>query len=121
MVQTGRTPEEAEKLMYEEIARLQEEGITPKELLRARTAARRSAVSVRSSVLSRASSLASDAVRFNDPGRLNTIEQRRAAVTAEQVREAARKYLRPENRTVVVTVPAASPPGATKPAAAKKN
>lgn len=121
MVQAGRTPEEAEKLMYEEIARLQQEGVTPKELLRARTAARRSAVSVRSSVLSRASSLASDAVRFNDPGRLNTIEQRRAAVTAEQVREAARKYLRPENRTVVVTVPAASTPGAAKPAAAKKN
>lgn len=118
MVQAGRSPEEAEKLVYEEIEKLQNEGVTAKEMLRARTAARRSAVSVRSSVLSRASSLASDAIRFNDPGRLNTIEQRRAAVKPEQVKEVARKYLRPENRTVVVTVPAGPPALPAKPAAA---
>lgn len=104
-VQAGRSPEEAEKLVYEEVEKLKTEGITPKELLRARIAARRSAVSVRNTVLARAGSLAGDAVRFNDPGRLNTIEQRRMAVTPEQVREVARKFLRPENRTVIVTVP----------------
>jgi len=121
MVQAGRQPDEAEKLLYEEIARLQADGVTPKEMLRARSAARSMAVSVRSSVLSRAGSLASDAVRFNDPGRLNTVEQRRAAVTPEQVREVARKYLRPENRTVVLTVPAAAgQPAAPKPAGAVK-
>jgi predicted Zn-dependent peptidase len=115
MVQAGKQPEEAEKLLYEEIARLQAGGITEKELIRARTSVRRSAISAHTGVLNLAGSLAEDALVFNDPGRLNTFEQRRAAVTAGQIQDAARKYLRPENRTVVVTVPAPPAPAGAKP------
>lgn len=121
MVQAGKQAEDVEKLVYEEIARLQSDGVTDKEMLRAKTSARRSAVSSHTGVLNLAGSLADDATVFNDPGRLNTIEQRMTAVTAAQVQEMARKYLRPENRTVIVTVPAAAaaPPGARRPPGAK--
>ena len=120
MVQAGKQPEDVEKLVYEEIARLQAEGVTEKEMLRAKTSARRSAVSSHTGVLNIAGSLADDATVYNDPNRLNTVEQRMTAVTAAQVREMAGKYLRPENRTVIVTVPAAAaPPGAPKPAGVK--
>jgi predicted Zn-dependent peptidase len=120
MVQAGKQAEDVEKLVYEEITRLQADGVTDKEMLRAKTNARRSAVSSHTGVLNLAGSLADDATVFNDPGRLNTIEQRMTAVTAAQVQEMARKYLRPENRTVIVTVPAAAaPPGAPRAPGAK--
>jgi predicted Zn-dependent peptidase len=117
-IPAGKQPEDALKLLDEEVARMRAEPVTEKELLRARTSARRSQISLRTSVLSRAISLADNAVLFNDPGRLNTVEQRSAAVTADQIREAAGKYLRPENRIVIVTVPAV-PVGAPKPLGAK--
>ena len=89
-------------------------------MLRAKTGARRSAVSAHTGVLNIAGSLAGDATVFNDPNRLNTVERRMTAITAAQVREVAGKYLRPENRTVIVTVPVApAPPGAPRPAGVK--
>ena len=72
MVQAGKQPEDVEKLVYEEIARLQAEGVTEKEMLRAKTGARRSAVSAHTGVLNIAGSLADDATVYNDPNRLNT-------------------------------------------------
>ncbi len=111
-IPAGKPPEDALKVLDEEIARMQAEPVTEKELLRARTVARRSQISPLTSVLSRAISLADDAVLFNDPGRMNTVERRIAAVTADQVRQVAAKYLRPENRTVIITVPAGAKAGA---------
>jgi len=117
-IPAGKQPEDALKLLDEEVARMRAEPVTEKELLRARTSARRSQISPRTSVLSRAISLADDAVLFNDPGRLNSLERRASAVTADQIRQVAERYLRPENRIVIVTVPAA-PVGAPKPPGAK--
>ncbi len=117
-IPAGKQPEDALKLLDEEVARMRAEPVTEKELLRARTSARRSQISPRTSVLSRAISLADDAVLFNDPGRLNSLERRASAVTADQIRQVAERYLRPENRIVIVTVPAA-PAGAPKPPGAK--
>lgn len=117
----GKQAEEAEKPLNDEIARLQGDGVTAEEMLRVKKYERLFAAFVRTgSVQDLARTLAADAVKFNDPGRVNTAEQRMAAVTADQVREAARKYLRPENRTVVIRVPATSPPAADpKPTAPK--
>jgi predicted Zn-dependent peptidase len=107
MVRPGKSAGEVEKLLNEEIAKLQAEAVTEAELQRARTSARRAAVSTRTSALARAQRLADDAVIFDDPGRMNTLEKRRMAVTAAQIQEAAKKYLKPTNRTVVITEPAA--------------
>ncbi len=105
-IPAGKQAADAQKLLDEEVARLQTELVTDKEIQRARATERRSQASIRTSVLNRAVLLSNDAVMFNDPGRINTEEQRIAAVTAVQIRDVVKKYLRPENRTVIVTSPA---------------
>ena len=53
----------------------------------------------------RADLLASFALFFDDPGRINRLNERFAAVTPELIRETAREYLRATNRTVLVAQP----------------
>lgn len=53
--------------------------------------------------------LASFALFDDDPGRINTIEARFAAITPEQVRKTAVKYLARDQRTVLVVKPGAEP------------
>ncbi|MFM7067623.1 MAG: M16 family metallopeptidase [Gammaproteobacteria bacterium] len=61
--------------------------------------------------------LASFALFDNDPARINRLETELRSVTPEEVQAAARKYLRPENRTVLV-VEAGAAPKAPPPTAA---
>jgi predicted Zn-dependent peptidase len=110
MVRPGKTPEEVEGLISEEIARLISEPVTGKELLRARTSIRRNTLFPRESVLSVAIGLADDTALYNDPNRINTEPDKRMAVTAAAVQQAAKTYLRQANRVVLVTVPAAAKP-----------
>jgi zinc protease len=110
MVRPGKSIDEAESLISEEIARLHAEPVTAKELQRAHVGARRSAVGLRTSVLSRAISLADNAVLYNDPGRVNTQPDKIQAVTAADIQKAARTYLRNDNRVVMQTMPAAAAP-----------
>ena len=91
------------------MARLHTSPVTADELQRVRTTARRSAVSLRESALARAQSLADNAVLFNDPNRINTNTDKLSAVTADDVRRVAAKYLQTTNRVVVHTTPAAAP------------
>jgi len=107
IVRPGKSPEEVESLISEEIARLHSEPVTEKELLRARSSVRRAAVGSRTSSLGRAIRLADDAVMFNDPGRINTLPETRMAVTSAQIQQAIKAHLKNANRTVIVTVPAA--------------
>jgi zinc protease len=110
MVRPGKTAEELEGLISEEIARLVSAPVTAKELERVRVATRRSVLFPRESVLSIAFSLAGNAALYNDPNRMNTEPEKRIAVTAEDVQKAAQKYLRTANRVVIITQPAAAPP-----------
>jgi len=115
-VRPGKTPEEVDGLISEEIARLISEPVTDRELLRARTAIRRSVLIPRESVLSIAIALADSTALYNDPGRINTEPEKRMAVSAADIQKAAKTYLRAANRAVVVSVPA---PAAARPAAPK--
>jgi predicted Zn-dependent peptidase len=101
----GKTTAEAEKLVYEEIARLQAEPVTEKELQRVRTAQIRQAAS-RFSMLQRAQQLADDAALYNDPDRINTEIDKNLAITAADIQKAAKTYLQTSNRVVVETTPA---------------
>jgi predicted Zn-dependent peptidase len=56
----------------------------------------------------RADLLASFSLFFDDPGRINEIAGRFAAVTPELVRKTAREYLRKENRTILIAQPGAA-------------
>ena len=107
MVRPGKTAEEVEGLISEEIAKVLAEPVTAKELERARVAIRRSTVSPRGSVLSIANSLADNAALYNDPNRINTEYEKRLAVTPADMQKAAKTYLRTANRAVVISKPAA--------------
>ena len=101
----GKTPEEVEGLISEEIARLHAEPVTGKELQRVRLTLRRNAES-RITVLSRAQALADDAAVFDDPGRINTDLDAQLAINAADIQRAAKANLVLANRVVVVTQPA---------------
>ena len=116
-VRPGKTVDEAEAVIHEEVAKLHASPVTEQELKRVRTAARRQAVSLRESALNRANQLADNAVLFNDPNRINTNTDKIMAVTAADVARVAKAYLRVENRVVMHTLPAAAPPAAAKPPA----
>ena len=121
LVRPGKNPQEAEAAISEEIAALHASPVSPKELQRAQVAARRAAISSRTSALSRAMQLADDAVMYNDPNRINTTLEKRMAVTAVDIQNAAKTYLRTANRVVIHTVPAARPAGPSKGEAKKGN
>jgi len=113
----GKTAEQADAVISEEIAKLHAAPVTDKELKRVQTNARRSAVAMRESALSRAISLADSASMYDDPNRINTNTDKLAAVTPADIQRVAKAYLRNDNRVVMTTFPEAAP--ATPPAAAK--
>jgi len=107
VLRPGVKPEEFEKAVYEEIETVQQKGITDKELEKARAQERRGLIQSRQSSLTTAIRLGEYAVKFNDPELINTLLDKFTAVTADQVKEAAVKYLTATSRTVVTTLPKA--------------
>jgi zinc protease len=111
-VRAGKTMQEAEALIWEEIVRIQNGPVTDRELRRVRTAARRNAVAIRESALARAQQLADFAAMYKDPNRINTNTEKLMAVTAADIQRVAKGYLRKENQVVIQTVPKAAVPAA---------
>jgi len=101
----GVEVEVLEALMDEEIARLQRDGVTERELAKALNQIRAQAVAGRSTVQGKAELLQSYALLYGSPFEANRDLDRLQAVTAEDVIRVARTYLIPENRTVVITRP----------------
>jgi predicted Zn-dependent peptidase len=104
----GVKPEDLEKAIYDEIEAVQKDGVTTQEIEKARTQYLRSQIQGRQSSLSTAMRLGQYAVYFNDPDLINTSFDKFNAVTAEQVKQAAEKYLVTSARAVVTTLPASS-------------
>jgi zinc protease len=94
------------ELVDEEIDRIRREGVTEEELERARNRARAAAVIGRQTVMGRAETLQWANHFLGDPAAYRTEMERMMAVTAEQVRAVANRYLTPDNRAVVITRPA---------------
>jgi predicted Zn-dependent peptidase len=89
-------------------------GAEPWELEKVRLQFRRQMAEHLQETLRRAVRLAQDAVFYGDPLHVNTLEPRIAAVTSDDVRRVAKRYLTRDNRTVVLTVPSTNPPGQAK-------
>jgi zinc protease len=92
-------------LLYEEIARLQTEGVTDGELKKVQMQLRRERAQRLYSSRSRANSLGHFAVYYNDPALINSIWRRYEGVTRADLQRVARGYLNESNRTVVTTLP----------------
>jgi predicted Zn-dependent peptidase len=107
-VNPGKNVADVEKTIYAEIEKVKAAPPADWEVEKARTSAKRGMVGQLQSSLSRAISLAQDAMFYNEPGRINTRAARLAAVTPADVQRVAKKYLVPENRSVIVTTPKAA-------------
>src|SRR5262249_6138869 len=96
--------DKTEKLVLSELKRLQDELVSPAELKRVERDLIASSIFGRESVQSLADSIARG-VTTNDLDYLKNYLSRLQAVTAKDVQAAARKYIRPEQRVVVWSVP----------------
>ena len=103
----GVKPEDCEKAIRDEIAAVQKDGITTDEVEKARVQFLRGQIQTRQSDLYTAMRIGQYAVYFGDPDLINTVVDKFNAVTADQVKEAAQKYLVPEQLSVVTDLPAA--------------
>jgi predicted Zn-dependent peptidase len=108
----GKSAGDLEAAIYEEFEKVKTGKIEDWEIEKARNSARRSYLGGLTSSLQRAVMMSQYAIYYNDPNLINTRLDRLMAVTAADVQRVAVKYLTPENRTVIITVP--------KPAAATK-
>jgi len=96
---------ELEKLLYEEIARLQNQPVADWELQKVQMQLRRQRAQRLYSSRSRANSLGHFAVYYNDPALINSMWRDYERVTRADLQRVARAYLKETNRTVVLTMP----------------
>ncbi len=101
----GKSPQEVEGLISEEISKLYSQPVTAQELKRVRMSLLRGAEN-RLTALSRAQALADAAAVYDDPNRVNTDIEAELAVNAQDIMRAAKAELVNANKTVVVTEPA---------------
>src|SRR5215472_3912186 len=99
--------DEVEKAVDDEIEAVKKDGITQQELDKVRTQFLRQAIQTRGSVLFLANQIGTFTVFYNDPNLINTAYGKLTAVTADQVKQAAQKYLVPAHRSVMITTPGA--------------
>jgi zinc protease len=101
----GVKPADVEAAIYDEIARLQKDGVADWELQKAKNTTRRNFINGLQSSLSRAVSMGQYTVYYNEPNLINTRLDKVTAVTKADVQRVADKYLTAANRTVVITMP----------------
>ena len=99
------TVPDVEAAIEAELERVKSGSIADWELEKARTAARRSYVSLMGNSLGRAITMAENAMFYNDPDRASKRAAQIEKVTAADVQRVAKQYLVKTNRTVIITMP----------------
>ncbi len=115
----GKTVQEAERALRDEVARLIKDGVAEEELQRVKSQAVASHVYERDSMFYQARQIGSNVMADLPPNAADLFVDKLKEVTAEQVREVARKYLVDERLTVAYLdpqpldskKPSAPPPG----------
>jgi zinc protease len=102
-----KTADEILAAVDAQIARLQTDPLDAATLERARVKMRSSLYDEIEGVFGfgRADLLATYALFYDDPTRINHVEEQFAGITPELIRKTAQEYLRPTNRTVLMVVP----------------
>jgi predicted Zn-dependent peptidase len=114
----GHTTDEIRATIQAEIRRLAEEGPSADEMTKLRNTLLNDAVRGRQSTLYRAQRLAEYALYDGDPSILNTELERYLAVTPEEIKRAASRYLLTEDYSMMEVIPAPSAETAEEPAPA---
>jgi zinc protease len=108
-VAPGKNPADVEAALLEEIERVKTGPIQDWEIEKAQNSAVRQQAAAVTSTLQRAIQLGEYALYFDNPNLVNTRADNYKKVTAADVQRVAKKYLTKENRSVVITMPAAAP------------
>ena len=114
MARAGTDLAALEKLVYEEIERLQREEIADWELTKVQMQLRRQRAQQRYSTRVRANAFGHYVVYYNDPQLINSVQHKYSQVTKADLQRVAQGYLKETQRTVVTTMPkstAAKAPG----------
>ncbi|HEY3244946.1 MAG TPA: insulinase family protein, partial [Phycisphaerae bacterium] len=110
-VQIGQKPEDVEKAIGEQIDLLLKDGVTEKELEKARNQVAAAAIEERQTVAGKAQRLGYAAVVENDLANVNADLERLQGVTAEDVLRVARKYMTEQGRLTIIVRPQLSKVG----------
>jgi zinc protease len=102
LANSGVPIERCEELILDEIRKLQEEGVTEKELEKAKAQFKASFVSSRETVLGKAEELHHYAYFHDDLSEINTDLDEYMKVTVDDIVRVAKRYLIDRNRTVVI-------------------
>jgi predicted Zn-dependent peptidase len=112
----GQSAEAARKLIFDEIAAIAQNGVTPRELEKIKNRVRAEFVFGLETNLARATHLAEYEAFFGDATLLTGELARYSSITNDDLKRVAGQYFAPTNRTILDVVPAR--PGAAKPVAA---
>ena len=104
-VRGGKDPKQAEKLLYEEFERLGRDGVTAEELEKAKNQILAEYFRGLRTIAGKANLIGNYEVFHGGWQNLAETEKRVRAVSAEQVKAVAAKYLTAKNRTVGTLVP----------------
>jgi hypothetical protein len=107
----GKDPAQVRQSVLDEFKRLATEGPTAEEMEKLRNNLLNDAVRGRQSSLYRAQRIAEYTLYDNDPNLFNTEHDRYLAVTAEQIKQAAKRYLDTDNYATLNVVPAGAGAG----------
>jgi zinc protease len=107
IMQPGRTAEEGEKTLFEQIDRLKTEAVNPQELTKAKNQLESEFVFGLQSVSDKGESIGYYQTQLNDYSKLFDEGNKFQAVTADDVMRVAKKYFQENNRNLVVLVPEA--------------
>lgn len=98
--------ERIESLVVEEMEKLKSEGVGERELQKAKNQLRANQIGSRQTVFAKSMQLHHYRLYHDDVADINTDIERYMEVTSDDIRRVADKYLVPENRSVVIVVPA---------------
>jgi zinc protease len=118
---SGKKPEEGERALLAEIAKMQEVPVTTAELDKAKNQLVTNELSQRETSNGKALALGSAAVLLGDPNRVNTDIAKLQSVTAADVQRVMKKYFTASNRLVIYYLPESAKPNATGKTNDRKN
>jgi len=107
----GKTPEELENAIDEEIEKFKNEPISDKELEKAMNQIEKDFAEQTSSNLSIAMALTNYYLFFGDANLINTEFERYKKITKEDVQKAAKNFLNKDNRVILYYLPKAKKQG----------
>ena len=101
----GTALADLERIIYEEIDEMKEEGVEEWEMEKIQMQMERRQAQGMQSTLGRANAIAENTIFYSDPNLINTVPEKFSRVTKGLVQRAAQLFLTENNRTVVTTLP----------------